>query len=62
MLTFLSKNFGLEIFLWGIDYRIMIGWNLFKHFFCNYFIFNFKNLLEKEIGGIFGISFQNFQP
>jgi hypothetical protein len=38
----------------------MIAWNLFKHFFCNYFIFNKKNLLEKEIGGILGISFQKF--
>jgi hypothetical protein len=32
MLTFLSKNFDLKIFLWGIDYIIIIGWNLFKHF------------------------------
>jgi hypothetical protein len=45
MLTFLSKVFDLTIFLWGIDYRIIIGWNLFKHFSV-IIIYLIKNILE----------------
>jgi hypothetical protein len=58
MLSFLSKNFNL-IFFGGIDCKIVIGWNLFKYFSCNYFIFNNNNNLKKEIEGNVGISFQN---